>query len=50
MQKSQRPHIIAEHQWYKKENTQKNTKLKVIVIINISHHEKEKEKNFPILY
>ena len=30
MQKSQRPHIVAEHQWYKKEN---DTKKNLIVIV-----------------
>ena len=34
MQRSQRTHIIAEHQWYKKENDTK--KIVVIVIININ--------------
>jgi len=28
MQKSQRPHIVAEHQWYKKENDTKKQKNK----------------------
>ena len=43
--KSSRPHIIAENQRYKKEN---DTKLVVIVIINIGYNEKKK-KNIRIL-
>ena len=27
MQKSQRPHIIVEHQWYKKENVMLQKKI-----------------------
>ena len=46
MQKSQRPHIIAEHQWYKKENN--DTKLIVIVFISIGYQ--EKKKDIRILY
>ena len=35
MQKSQRPHIVAEHQWYKKENDTKKFNSYSIVNINI---------------
>ena len=34
MQKSQRPHIIAEHQWYEKENdTNKKTTTKKLIVM-----------------
>ena len=45
--KSQRPHIIAEHKWYKKENNDTNgTKLIVIVIINIRCKKTEEKEEY----